>query len=666
MTSTPLASIAQGQNATLQSIRTHLQSIADNPLPPRARKQLISELQGLMANYDRTLSTIAKGGTLPAEDGSLVSVPTPKSSHITQTVSDLNRHWQPVKEQLISLLRALSRPGIAEVRTLSEGLIGAFARNEDTFRRTNKQLVADIQAQSATQPLGLATKLLAAGSVALFLVAGLVAIFPLAKKPKTRKRTTTSHHAPAKLMSVLDGTMVLFDRDQIISSQFTEGAKQFFGTEQLEGAKLYELLSDILPSDLAPALNKYIELLFDDSKVESLITSLNPLVEFTAQNNASLGFRFRRLNDETGVTSILLQIEKRDMTTTPTPQTTEARFTDSNGGSLSVFDALLGVDGDILADFAHSTRHSLDRINATFKQPLDTDSPATPQLKSKGESILIEMHRLKGDFAALELSMLVDKAQDFENETRRLTARPTLVGDDFLPLTIKLDEFMAYADAFEKLLIKLGHHDVPTVETRADRWQHLKALSHKVAEDEGKQLELTATGLNEYPLNEEQRELINDICIQLIRNAAVHGIEKSDTRKAVGKPSVGRIDVSLTRVSSLQIELSIRDDGRGIDFEGIRQRAADRGLVSAEKLAAWSNKQLFNLLFRPEFSTARGSSAHAGQGVGLNVIRSRVKKVGGEIAVLTRKDRYSQFKVTLPVSVAADLEAENQDLSCAS
>lgn len=666
--------IADAQNQTLRQLKTHLHSIPNNPLPPNARKALMREMQSLVARYDQTLATLSSGGTMPSIAGIEVVVPDIPSKALKDTLSNLNRDWSPIKEQLVQLLRALNRPGLTEVRRQSKSVLQTLSQKENAFKQAHETASKEIREATTSDwrknPALLS--LIAGGIVSLMLAVLLRSHRPkgLAKAHGKGDPSTSI----SGIMAVLDGNMLVFNRDQIILNEYTPGAAKLLGKEKLGGEKLYELLAPIVPAQLAPALNKYIELLFDDSKVESLITSLNPLVEFEPQSTEEdqrekMTFRFRRLRDEQGVNGVLLTIETvaSPETSSETPDlSSEENQPKDNSDSLSVFDVLLGFDADILSSFAHATRHSLTRINEILKSPTQEGADSVSQLHKKAENMLIEMHRLKGDFAALGLAPLVSLAQEFEDDTRALTANDSLTGDDFLPLTIKLESLMAYSDAFNKLLEKLGHEELPTVETKADRWGHLRGLGTSIAEDVNKQVDLTTTGLNEYPFDEAQRELVNDICIQLVRNAVVHGIENSEQRQKLGKPSVGRIDVSLTKVSDQQLELSIRDDGGGIDFEGIRQRATEKGLISAEKIASWSNRQLFSLLFRPEFSTVRNSGPHAGQGVGLNVIRQRVKEAGGDITVLTRKGRYSQFKISLPITDHNEATVHEARLPCAS
>jgi Chemotaxis protein histidine kinase and related kinases len=132
-----------------------------------------------------------------------------------------------------------------------------------------------------------------------------------------------------------------------------------------------------------------------------------------------------------------------------------------------------------------------------------------------------------------------------------------------------------------------------------------------------------------------------------LRNAVVHGIESPDVRLSMGKPTQGKIEVML-QASNKQgyWRLTVRDDGMGLSPARIRDRLKAQGSIKFDELANMSDEELVRQVFRPDFSTASVVSSHAGRGVGLNLVRSLVKKLpSGYLKLTTNPDNYTEFSI---------------------
>src|SRR5262249_15473574 len=143
---------------------------------------------------------------------------------------------------------------------------------------------------------------------------------------------------------------------------------------------------------------------------------------------------------------------------------------------------------------------------------------------------------------------------------------------------------------------------------------------------------------------------ISDPLIHLVRNSVAHGIETPESRRASGKSEKGRISVRAYHRGN-HIFIEVEDDGRGIDYERVRESVADADLLSPVAAAALSERELREFLFRPGFSTASATSELAGRGVGLDVVRSNVHALNGEIEVRSEPGRGSCFTVKVPLTL---------------
>jgi two-component system chemotaxis sensor kinase CheA len=136
-----------------------------------------------------------------------------------------------------------------------------------------------------------------------------------------------------------------------------------------------------------------------------------------------------------------------------------------------------------------------------------------------------------------------------------------------------------------------------------------------------------------------------------VRNSLDHGLELPDVRAAAGKPRAGRLAIRARQESDSAV-IEVSDDGRGIDPGVIRRKAYEKGLIDEQALERMSDEEAVNLVFRPGFSTAESVSDLSGRGVGMDVVRNAIDKVGGTIALTSRVGEGTTIRLSLPLSMA--------------
>jgi chemosensory pili system protein ChpA (sensor histidine kinase/response regulator) len=146
-------------------------------------------------------------------------------------------------------------------------------------------------------------------------------------------------------------------------------------------------------------------------------------------------------------------------------------------------------------------------------------------------------------------------------------------------------------------------------------------------------------------------EQIADPLLHLIQNAVAHGIESATERESGGKAASGHVTLSASQEGGF-ILVKVEDDGRGIDTEVVRRHAVERGFLPAAEAATMSEREVLNLIFVPGFSTASAVTQTAGRGVGLDVVRTNVSRLNGEIHVETETGRMTRFVLKLPLTLA--------------
>jgi two-component system chemotaxis sensor kinase CheA len=166
----------------------------------------------------------------------------------------------------------------------------------------------------------------------------------------------------------------------------------------------------------------------------------------------------------------------------------------------------------------------------------------------------------------------------------------------------------------------------------------------------GKKVDLQITGA-ETELDRVMVEQIADPLVHLIRNSIDHGLEIPEARKSAGKPETGTIAL-VAQPEGDHIIIIIKDDGAGIDPARVRQKALEKGLISAERMRTLSEREILDLIFLPGFSTRDSASDVSGRGVGMDVVNSNLKKVNGTVELNSVLHQGTTVVLKLPLTMA--------------
>ena len=219
---------------------------------------------------------------------------------------------------------------------------------------------------------------------------------------------------------------------------------------------------------------------------------------------------------------------------------------------------------------------------------------------------------------------------------------------------------------FERLSAILDDVRGSTTRMRMQRLEHLFSslprLVRDLSNELGKQVMVDFEG-GDVELDREMVEMVRDPLTHIIRNAIDHGIETPTRRRENGKREIGLLSFA-ARQSGNQITLVITDDGGGIDTERLGKKAVDAGLYTAAEIAAMDDERKLQLIFEPGLSTAAEVSAVSGRGVGMDVVRANIERVGGSIALASTPGRGTSFTLRLPLTLsilsALTVEARGQ------
>ena len=579
----------------------------------------------------------------------------------------------------------LSREGREHYAAVKRAQLFA-SENERPLQTQLANLATSLQHTSSDAATRLRSLLMAGVLVALVL-ALVAAYFQLSRSRHERVAREAQEQTRDILKTVREGFFLL-DAQYRIGSVWSDALTHMFGRDDFAGLTFEELLKELVPQSTLTTAVKYIKLLWGDRAHENLMKSINPLgqLEITVDNGHGgketryLQFDFHRVMGPEGIKHVLCAVG--DVTSSVLLARELHESQENASAQLDMMVSMMHVDPLQLVSFLDAADAGLKLVNTILREPARSDA----EFRKKLAGLFRELHTIKGEASALNLKSVASRVHTLEDMVGECKKKPELSGNDFLPLVLKLDELLAHLRNVREMAARLTAlkdtipgagtiaatappppvapqrattppapaaapvtSNAPPAERAARRVEDLSPALHSMAErlaqEHAKRFRLTLRGLGEVPT--AYSATIKDCLIQLLRNAAVHGIEPPEVRLANAKNDTGSVQVDF-RKSKDGYELLFEDDGAGIAPETLKAAAVRRLLISEEDAEQMDTRAAMALIFRPGFSTQDEVSMDAGRGVGMDVVARSVYALGGRIGVSTHPGRYTRFKIVLP------------------
>ncbi len=641
-----------------QQIVNSLFKIEQAQLTNSSITQPIKELTQQVNLFDTNLSDMLAGIELTGSDGTTRSADPVTNAQTADFLLQASELWQPMKKTLdrvteadtsglISLTQAIAFASTNNLRLL--GLMDSLAAalENDSARRSDTLRLIQI--------IGIAFALL---------MFAIIVFYFLSQLRRTDVQLNRARRETDRILDTVNDGLFLMDKEHTIGNQYSGSLVNILNEEQPAGQNFLTLLRKIVPEKTLQTAEDYIELLLGDRVNEELVTDLNPLDEIEVFFDSGggehlarhLSFGFKRVIVDDQISHLLVKVD--DVTDRVTLERDLMLSQQKSQAQFDLMIQVLHVDPTLLTRFLGDSESSLAEINDVLSQRSITPR----QHASKVGEIFRISHGIKGDAASLGLEVFEEKAHEFEDILEEIRDKDHITGKDFLPLTIKLDEFLNQIESLRTLILRLGQLQKSikiTNSFEADKASEqnkslpagqfqsiLGQLAQKVAIETDKRVQFRIEGESLIP--DEYRSECNDILIQLIRNSIVHGIEDSAQRNANQKPAEGQLNVTVTEVEGNNIQIDYHDDGRGLSVEAIKLAARNKGLVNDEQLDSLLPKQIVGLIFKSGFSTVEKSDRNAGRGVGMDVVASKVRALGGTIGVKSVPGHFCEFIIRLP------------------
>lgn len=353
-----------------------------------------------------------------------------------------------------------------------------------------------------------------------------------------------------------------------------------------------------------------------------------------------------------------------------------------------VLKEIMHVDAVRLEAFLSEARDKAGQLRAVIKLPA-----REPQAFREKLVLILELIRgMHARAERLPLPSVCERASRFEDALNGLRDKQTLSGNDFLPLAVKLDDLLSHLAIQGEVVQRLSTwrtQNGATADAAMDATQRsatatgttirqprmrapegtatqtgpattkvarlsdlspesLEEMAQFLSDMYSKRVSLVVVGLEDVPGH--YRRTVEKILGQLIHNAIRHGVETPADRVVQDKPEIGTIAVQFQRAGADGYQLSVQDDGRGLDHDRIRAEAVRQGVLTADVAKSIDPRKLAGLIFRPGFTTVGEGGA---RGIGMDVVRDLVTKAGGRVGIATKPGEYTRFRITLPHAKAA-------------
>ncbi|HSW13154.1 MAG TPA: ATP-binding protein [Solimonas sp.] len=628
--------LAGRQRYTSQRIaRTLLELDAARVSGQPYKPETLKELRSGSKTFEISHQAFREGATVPGGDGKpvfLAAVTSPRGRELEEKVESL---WRPYHQAL----QPLQNDGFSQEQ-LSVALAYSQANNIALLGVAN-DFVTETQHIGASRARTL--RLVQTGGILLALLNFAFILMKFLRRLNDYDRKVeAAQRETAEILGTVKEGLFLLDHQFRIGLQYSASLSQILGRDIAPGDDFRAVLRAMLPAGLLEPSCDYLELLLGDRVKESLVATLNPLTSVEVSVGHArryLTMSFNRVVVDGRISHLLVTVS--DVTA---QVELERALADSRKRAQVEVDAmfnLLRVEPAALRQFLDNAERALLDINDRLRAV-----KAQHDYRSSISAIFRKVHTLKGEAATLGLDMFEDLAQRFEELLAGLRAKGSVAGEDLLALPLPLDEFLQRIALVRELTRKLAHyHDAFTPVADTGFEQQLGALAERIAKDHGKQVRVV-TELG--PLGSLPQQVsgeLRDIAVQLLRNAVVHGIEAVTERSSRAKPEAGTIYLGLKPVGEGEYEFVLRDDGRGLVPQRLREVLLQTGRCSAAELEQLDDRQIVMKIFDSGFSTAGEVTRDAGHGVGLDVVRQKIRQLGAQLRIRSSADVYTQFSI---------------------
>jgi len=466
-----------------------------------------------------------------------------------------------------------------------------------------------------------------------------------------------THLAERDEIAAMKDTMKIglffMDQNYVIQDHYSRYLEEMLSETDLFGKLFTDIISDSVAASELEIIKDYFGMVIERSYDQEMLDDINPLNELyyvNARTEERKVFQFSFATVERAQGEVFLLVTVYDITARVELQQKLAEEEAKRQEEMQSFFELIQVEPDVFSDFMEDMEYEFDNIDKIQK---NVSFSAHDALVKIYQSI----HAIKSNAVILGLNVFGNKVHNLESKIKKLRE---ITGDvpfaEMLNLTMEIEKISREKEGFNVIIEKLQSYSGGR--SGGER-QNVKVLTEslaktasRTAEDLEKQVKFVVDDIEAEAIDNGPRRVMKEILMQLVRNSVVHGLETPEVRKAKGKNEVGVIRLSIKMTDAHdQIHMKLSDDGKGLDYKKISEKAISNKLIKKED--ADNKDALLKVIFAPGFSTADTEGVHAGRGIGLNLVRDRVKEINGSIKLRSETDKGTMFFVSIPVTKKA-------------
>lgn len=472
------------------------------------------------------------------------------------------------------------------------------------------------------------------------------------------------------IMGAVREGLFLLTPELTIEAKYSAATRQIFGQEELAGADFLDLIRRITPERTHELTVRFLRLLFNPAKTNSVIAKVNPLKEVEASFPSRSGqleqkfltFTFERIREGGEIRHAMVTVADVTARALLAQQLRESQQRMERQAELLL--SVMHVESQMLREFIEDAHTELETINSLLREgrsALLSIPDRNTYYRHLADDIFKSVHTIKGTAAMLRIDYFAAAAHRFEEKLAALRGRTLLDGSDFVPIVLELSEMVdslaeirnvlaRFAETQRGLKAASGTSDTEVLSALVTRFVN------DLAEKSGKKAVVAFRAPGDLAIPFKYKSALRNVMAQLARNSIVHGIEPPAERRGAGKPEEGQILVA-ARQNNGNLEFLFRDDGRGIDYKQVIVRVQELAkstpsilepLIDREQ-NRWKTDALGQMIFHPGFSTAGQATEDAGRGVGLSAVRDALARLGGQISLRRqRQGQFCEFHIVLP------------------
>jgi HAMP domain-containing protein/HPt (histidine-containing phosphotransfer) domain-containing protein len=471
------------------------------------------------------------------------------------------------------------------------------------------------------------------------------------------------------IMGAVREGLFLLTPELAIEARYSAATRQIFRQEELAGADFLDLIRTITPERTHALTVRFLRLLFNPAKTDSVVAKINPLKEVEASFPSRSGqleqkfltFTFERIREGGEIRHAMVTVADVTPRVLLAQQLKQSQQRMERQAELLL--SVMHVEPQMLREFIEDAHNELETINALLREgrsPVLSIPDRHIFYRHLATDIFKSVHTIKGTAAMLRIDYFADAANRFEEKLAALRGRTVLDGSDFVPIVLELSEMVDSLGEIRDVLARFAETQRSLkAASGASDTEVLSALVTRfvddLAEKSGKKVAVTFRAPGDLAIPFKYKSALRNVMAQLVRNSIAHGIETPAERQVAGKQEEGRILVA-ARQNNGNLELLFKDDGRGIDYKQVVERVQELArsepsiiepLVDREQ-HRWKLEALDQMIFHPGFSTADEATEDAGRGIGMSAVRDALARLGGRISLRQQRGQFCEFLIVLP------------------